>query len=183
MRTANQAMSELPSADDWVGRYNSISARKWQRPIGKFSIANCLNDFEICWCVWKRCREPTSRRPPYPRGLGKHHHCGHGRSSSIRVHRRLPPAAPIGSECYSARVRARSLTPRASAFPLKQHTEVDSGDLVGSLYKTSRETYPKEDRPMWPYLQMWFPLFTATLGVSICFGVAAFVMSHGKPHP
>jgi len=36
---------------------------------------------------------------------------------------------------------------------------------------------------MWPYLQMWVPLFTATLGVAICFGVAAFVMSHGKPHP
>ncbi len=28
---------------------------------------------------------------------------------------------------------------------------------------------------MWPYLQMWFPLFTATLGVAICFGVASFV--------
>jgi hypothetical protein len=41
-----------------------------------------------------------------------------------------------------------------------------------SLYQTSRETYPKEDRQMWPYLQMWFSLFTATLGVAICFGVA-----------
>jgi hypothetical protein len=26
---------------------------------------------------------------------------------------------------------------------------------------------------MWPYLQMWFPLFTVTLGIAICFGVVA----------
>jgi hypothetical protein len=36
---------------------------------------------------------------------------------------------------------------------------------------------------MWPYLQMWFPLFTAALGVAICLGVAAFVMSQQKPQP
>jgi hypothetical protein len=35
---------------------------------------------------------------------------------------------------------------------------------------------------MWPYLQMWFPFFTVTLGIAVCFGVAAFVMSQGKPH-
>ncbi len=36
---------------------------------------------------------------------------------------------------------------------------------------------------MWPYLQMWFPLFTVTLGIAICFGVASFVMSQGKARP
>jgi hypothetical protein len=36
---------------------------------------------------------------------------------------------------------------------------------------------------MWPYLQMWFPFFSVTLGASICCSVAAFVMSHEKPHP
>ncbi len=36
---------------------------------------------------------------------------------------------------------------------------------------------------MWPYLQMWFPLYTTALGIAICVGVAAFVMSLGKPHP
>jgi hypothetical protein len=35
---------------------------------------------------------------------------------------------------------------------------------------------------MWPYLQMWFPLFTAALGVAICLSIAAFVMSHGTLH-
>jgi hypothetical protein len=34
---------------------------------------------------------------------------------------------------------------------------------------------------MWPYLQMWFPLYTAAMGVAIYFGVMAFVMSRGKP--
>ncbi len=36
---------------------------------------------------------------------------------------------------------------------------------------------------MWQYLQMWFPLYTATLGIAICFSVAAFLMSQGKPRP
>jgi hypothetical protein len=36
---------------------------------------------------------------------------------------------------------------------------------------------------MWPYLQIWFPLYATALGIAICAAVAAFVMSHGKPHP
>jgi hypothetical protein len=36
---------------------------------------------------------------------------------------------------------------------------------------------------MWPYLQTWFPLYTTALGIAICAGVAALLMSQGKPHP
>jgi hypothetical protein len=36
---------------------------------------------------------------------------------------------------------------------------------------------------MWPYLQMWVPLFSVGLAAAVCFGVASFVMSHEKPHP
>jgi hypothetical protein len=35
---------------------------------------------------------------------------------------------------------------------------------------------------MWPYLQMWFPLFAVALSAAICFGVASVIMGHVKPH-
>jgi hypothetical protein len=35
---------------------------------------------------------------------------------------------------------------------------------------------------MWPYLQMWFPLFTAASGVAIYFSVVPLIMSLGKLH-
>jgi hypothetical protein len=52
--------------------------------------------------------------------------------------------------------------------------------LVSKHYLT--EDVNKEDRQMWPYLQMWFPLYSTALGIAICAGVAAFIMSLGKPH-
>jgi hypothetical protein len=30
---------------------------------------------------------------------------------------------------------------------------------------------------MWPYLQMWFPLYTAALGAAIYFSVVPLIMS------
>jgi hypothetical protein len=33
---------------------------------------------------------------------------------------------------------------------------------------------------MWPYLQMWFPLFTAAFGVAIYFSVVPLIMSYGE---
>jgi hypothetical protein len=35
---------------------------------------------------------------------------------------------------------------------------------------------------MWPYLQMWFPLYTFALGAAIYFSVVPLIMSYGKPH-
>jgi len=36
---------------------------------------------------------------------------------------------------------------------------------------------------MWPYLQTWFPLYTAALGAAAYFSVVSLIMSHGKHHP
>jgi hypothetical protein len=36
---------------------------------------------------------------------------------------------------------------------------------------------------MWPYLQMWFPLYTFALGVAVYFSVMSLIMSHEKRHP
>jgi hypothetical protein len=41
----------------------------------------------------------------------------------------------------------------------------------------------QEYRPMWPYVQMWFPLLTIALTAAICFGVVSFIMGHAKPQP
>jgi hypothetical protein len=35
---------------------------------------------------------------------------------------------------------------------------------------------------MWPYLQMWFPLYAGVLGAAVYFGAVSFILSYGKPH-
>ena len=59
---------------------------------------------------------------------------GGGKGSKFKLsHHRRRRGLPTGSMRMVAPIMLRSgLTPRASAFPLKQHIEVDSGDLVGS---------------------------------------------------
>ena len=39
-----------------------------------------------------------------------------------------------------------------------------------------------EDRQMWFYVQMWFPLLTVALTAAICFSVVSFIMGRSvKP--
>ena len=35
---------------------------------------------------------------------------------------------------------------------------------------------------MWPYLQMWFPLYAVGLGAAIYFSVVPLIMWQGKLH-
>src|SRR6266566_2076391 len=87
----------------------------------------------------------------------------------------------VGKGRYSRQCHAAARRTFSPWWPDRPISSRALTKVVRNPYIKSREK--PEDRQMWPYLQMWFPLFTVTLGIAICFGVASFVMSQGKARP